>query len=324
MAICAKARAAPCLDRTTCGSFIPRAQMLTAQPQRPIHSSAPHRSKEQNETVAAVEVREGTFTGGLPYLVLGSGEPLVYLCGFTLDHRNPRPGLERTLTLRTLAPLARAGFEVYFTNRWPGMAPGTTFGEIAERHAEAIRDYFGRPVDVLGASTGGSLALQLIADRPDVVRKAVVACAAYTLGPLAKEMQLKLLHAVEETGRYPAQGVLDLLPAKLRSQWLRALLTPVALLAAKRITIENPADTIAMLRAEDAFDVRDRLPDIPTETLVICGAQDPFWTLDMFAETACRLRRGKLIMYRDRGHALVTAPEFFSDVAAFLRSSAAS
>ena len=200
------------------------------------------------------------------------------------------------------------------------MAPGTTFAEIAERHAEAIRDHFGKPVDVLGASTGGSLALQLIADRPDVVRKAVVACAAYTLGPLAKEVQLKLLHSISETGRYPAEAVLDSLPAKLRSRWLRALVMPVALLAAKRITIENPADTIAMLRAEDAFDVHDRLEHIPTETLVVCGAQDPFWTLEMFAETACRLPRGRLIMYRDRGHALITAPEFFRDVTAFLRS----
>jgi pimeloyl-ACP methyl ester carboxylesterase len=270
--------------------------------------------------MATMDVQEGTFTGGLPYLVLGSGEPLVYLCGFTLDHRNPRPGFERSLTLRTLTPLARAGFQVYFTNRWPGMAPGTTFAEVAERHAEAIRDHFGKPVDVLGASTGGSLALQLIADRPDVVRKAVVACAAYTLGPLAKEVQLKLLHSISETGRYPAEAVLDSLPAKLRSRWLRALVTPVALLAAKRITIENPADTIAMLRAEDAFDVHDRLEHIPTETLVVCGAQDPFWTLEMFAETACRLPRGRLIMYRDRGHALITAPEFFRDVTAFLRS----
>jgi pimeloyl-ACP methyl ester carboxylesterase len=276
--------------------------------------------REQNELVSRLEIREGTFSGDLPYLVLGSGEPLVYLCGFTLDHRNPRPGLERTLTLRTLTPLARAGFQVYFTNRWPGMAPDTTFAQIAERHAEAIRDHFDRPVNVLGASTGGSLALQLIADRPDVVRKAVVACAAYTLGPLGREVQRKLLDALEETGRYPPEGVLDLLPAKLGSRWLRALLTPVALLAAKRITIENPADTIAMLRAEDAFDVRDRLEDIPTETLVICGAQDPFWTLEMFAETACRLPHGKLIMYRNRAHAAVTAPEFFGDVTAFLRS----
>jgi pimeloyl-ACP methyl ester carboxylesterase len=274
---------------------------------------------EQNERVAKMDIREGTFSGGLPYLVLGSGEPLVYLCGFTLDHRNPRPGLERTLALRTLTPLARAGFEVYFTNRWPGMAAGTTFADVAERHAEAIRHHFGGPVDLLGASTGGSLALQLIADRPDVVRRAVIASAAYALGPVGKQEQLKLLRAIEETGRYPAHAVLDLMSEKLRSRWLRALLTPVALLAAKRITIENPADTIAMLRAEDAFDVRDRLADIQTETLVICGAQDPFWTIEMFAETAFRLPRGKLIIYRNRGHALVIAPEFFRDVTAFLR-----
>jgi pimeloyl-ACP methyl ester carboxylesterase len=174
-------------------------------------------------------------------------------------------------------------------------------------------------VDVLGASTGGSLALQLIADRPDVVRRAVIASAAYALGPVGKEEQLKLLHAISETGRYPAHAVLDLMSEKLRSRWLRALLTPVALLAAKRITIDNPADTIAMLRAEDAFDVRDRLADIQTETLVICGAQDPFWTLEMFAETAFRLPHGKLIVYRNRGHALVIAPEFFRDVTAFLQ-----
>jgi pimeloyl-ACP methyl ester carboxylesterase len=274
---------------------------------------------EQNEPVATIDVREGTFSGGLPYLALGSGEPLVYLCGFTLDHRNPRPGLERTMTLRTVTPLTRSGFEVYFTNRWPGMAPNTTFADVAERHAEAIHDHFGKPVDVLGASTGGSLALQLIADRPDVVRRAVVACAAYTLGPRAKRLQLELLHAIQATGRYPSHAILESLQGKFRSRWVRYPLLPVAMLAAKRITIENPADTIAMIRAEDAFDVHDRLQNIQTETLVICGAQDDFWTPEMFAETACRLPRGRLIMYPNRGHALITASEFFRDVTAFFR-----
>jgi pimeloyl-ACP methyl ester carboxylesterase len=274
---------------------------------------------EQNERVVKMEVREGTFSGGLPYLVLGSGEPLVYLSGFTLDHRNPKPGLERTIALRTLMPLARAGFEVYFTNRWPGMAAGTTFADVAERHAEAISHHFGAPVNLVGASTGGSLALQLIADRPDVVRKAVIASAAYALGPVGKEQQLRLLHAIEETGRFPARAVLDLMSGKIWSGWLRILLTPVAFMVAKRLTIENPADTIAMLRAEDAFDVRDRLVDIQTETLVICGAQDPYWTIEMFAETAFQLPHGSLIIYRNRGHAIMIAPEFFRDVTAFLR-----
>ncbi len=273
----------------------------------------------QNEPVAKIDVREGTFSGGLPYLMLGSGQPLVYLCGFTSNNRNPRPGLERALTLRTVTPLARAGFQVYFTNRWPGMAADTTFADVAERHAEAIRDHFGGPVDVLGASTGGSLALQLIADRPDVVRKAVVAAAAYTLGPRGRKLQEDLLRGIEETGRYPTQGVLDSMQGKLRSRWIRALLSPIAIVAAKRVKIENPADTIAVLRAEDAFDVRDRLDDIQTKTLVICGAQDDFWTPEMFAETACRLPQGKLIMYPNRGHALIIAPEFFRDVIAFLR-----
>lgn len=266
------------------------------------------------------DVREGTFSGGLPYLAVGSGEPLVYLCGSTPNHRNPKPGLERTLTLRTINPLARAGFEVYLTNRWPGMAPDISFAEVAERHADAILDHFGQPVDVLGASTGGSLALQLIADRPDAVRKAVIACAAYTLGPFAKRLQEKMLRAVEETGGYSTEVILDMMEGKLSRRWLRTLLAPLAMLAAKRVTIENPTDAIAMLRAEYAFDVRDRLPDISTETLVVCGAQDPFWTPEMFAETAFRLPNGKLIMYRNRGHALITAPEFFRDVTTFLRS----
>jgi pimeloyl-ACP methyl ester carboxylesterase len=272
------------------------------------------------EPVAKIDVREGRFKGDLPYLRVGSGRPLVYLCGSTSNHRNPEPGLQRAITLRTVSPLARAGFEVYFTNRWPGMAPDITFAEVAERHAEAISDHFGQPVDVLGHSTGGSLVLQLIADRPDVVRKAVVASAAYALGPVAKQSQLVLLHAVKATGRYSAEAILATLAGFIRSRWVRSLLLPLTLVVAKRIKVENPTDMIAMLRAEDAFNIRDRLGSIQTQTLVICGAQDYFWTPEMFAETAFRLPLGKLIMYPNRGHAVVSAPEFFRDVTAFLRA----
>src|SRR4030095_13884403 len=70
-------------------------------------------SREQNEPVATIEVREGTFTGGLPYLVVGSGEPLVYLCGFTLDHRNPRQGYECKRPLWTPRQRGQGGFSEY-------------------------------------------------------------------------------------------------------------------------------------------------------------------------------------------------------------------
>jgi pimeloyl-ACP methyl ester carboxylesterase len=269
--------------------------------------------------MADLEVREGSFRGGLPYLAVGAGPPLVYLCGTAINHRNPRPGLERWFALATITPFARAGFEVFFTNRWPRMPVDITFAEVAAGHAEAILDHFGEPVDVLGHSTGGSLLLHLIADRPDVVRKAVVAAAAYRLGPAAKRSQLRMLADLEQTGRFRGDTLAAGLDGMVRQSWVRSVLTPPLRLIARGVRVEHPPDAIAMLRAEDAFDVRDRLPDIPTETLVICGAQDAYWTLDMFAETAYRMPRGRLIMYRRRGHALVTAPEFFRDVTAFLR-----
>lgn len=261
-------------------------------------------------------VREGTFRGRLPYLAVGRGEPLVYLCGSTPNHRNPPPGLERRIMLRTIAPLAEAGFEVFFTNRWPGMDPDITWAEVAEGHAAALTEHFGRPVDVLGHSTGGSLALQLIADHPEVARRAVVASAAYALGPIAKSSQLRLLASIETTGRFAAE---ELLEGMVRPTWLRTGLRPVLRLASRRIRIENPTDTIAMLRAEDAFDVRDRLPEIMTPTLVAYGAKDHFWTPEMFAETADRMPHGRLVRYPQLGHGLVTSPRFVADVVGFLR-----
>jgi len=57
-------------------------------------------------------------------------------------------------------------------------------------------------VPVIGHSTGGSLLLRLLADRPDVVSRAVVASAAYALGPVAKHAQRRLMQAIERTGRY--------------------------------------------------------------------------------------------------------------------------
>ena len=85
--------------------------------------------------MAAAGVREGELPGGLPYLAVGQGAPLVFLGGSVPEHRNPRPGLERAMTLRMIRPLTAGGFEVFFVSRWPGMDPATTFADVAERHA---------------------------------------------------------------------------------------------------------------------------------------------------------------------------------------------
>ena len=266
-----------------------------------------------------MDVREGRLAGGLPYLAVGQGVPQLFLGGSTPEHRNPRPGLEQGMTLRMIRPLAAAGFEMFFVSRWPGMDPASTFGDVAARHADAILDRFGGPVPVVGHSTGGSLLLQLIADRPEVVTRAVVASAAYALGPVAKQAQRELMWAIERTGHYSGAAIAAGLPGMFRSPRGRRLVGRLLEPAARRISVADPVDAITMLRAEDAFDVSDRLPQIPTETLVAYGARDYFWPLPMVAETAARMPRGRLVLYTGRGHALPLAREFVRDAIAFLR-----
>jgi pimeloyl-ACP methyl ester carboxylesterase len=86
-----------------------------------------------------------------------------------MTNANPT-GLQRWGELRLLAPLARV-FTVYRVSRKVGLEPGTTMTDLANDYAQAIENEFGRPLDVLGISTGGSLALQLAADRPELVRR---------------------------------------------------------------------------------------------------------------------------------------------------------
>ena len=51
--------------------------------------------------------------------------------------------------------------------------------------------------------------MQLIADHPEVVRRAVAASAAYTLGPVARRAQLNMLQSLETTGRFAAEELVD-------------------------------------------------------------------------------------------------------------------
>jgi pimeloyl-ACP methyl ester carboxylesterase len=111
------------------------------------------------------EVRDGVMKGGLPYLAVGEGPPLVVFPASAPSHANPT-GLQRRLAARFLAPLARGGFAVYNVNRKVGLRPGATMADIAADYAVALGPAFGEPVDVLGISTGGSVAQQFAVDHP--------------------------------------------------------------------------------------------------------------------------------------------------------------
>ena len=132
--------------------------------------------------VLTVDFRFGQLPSNVSYLAVGDGPPLVVLPGLCRGDyggdEKDRP--KNAARFRPLATLT--GRTVYLVNRPKGLARETTMAELAARQAEAVAALSPEPLDVLGTSTGGVVALQLTLDHPQRVRKLVVACAASWLG----------------------------------------------------------------------------------------------------------------------------------------------
>lgn len=265
----------------------------------------------------APEVEEGLLHG-LPYLAWGDGPPLVYLRGFTTTHTNPR-GLQRSFELRLLQPFA-AQFRVYSIGRPPGLASDVTMADTAAQHADAIRDRFSPAVDVLAVSSGGSVALQLAADFPRLVRCLVIASSGYRMSPAASQAQMRYVTATAE-GR---KGAHFLAPYKVSSRAAVPLTAGVMWLLDPLLRPADTADMVAFARAEHDFDLGDRLGDIVAPTLVIAGERDTVYPPDIVSATAERVQRGQLITYRGVGHGgTVTNRRFVPDVLSFLQRASA-
>ncbi|NUR89307.1 MAG: alpha/beta hydrolase, partial [Nonomuraea sp.] len=171
--------------------------------------------------------------------------------------------MQRRMELGAVGPLA-ARFRVCAVNRAPGMPYGTTMADIAAQHADALAQRYGEPVDVLGMSSGGSVALQLAADHPETVRRLVVAGAAYTLPPRTRDVQRRYTEAVA-AGR---RGAHHQAPLTAHGPVGRAVQGAMMWLLDPLMRPADPSDMLHFAQAEDPYDVRDRLPGFTAPTLV--------------------------------------------------------
>lgn len=263
-----------------------------------------------------VAVTEGLLRHGMPYLAFGSGRPLVFLRWFTPDHANPT-GRMRSSELKKLAGLARR-FRVYTVGRAPGTVAGATMADFADEHADALRAEFGEPVDVLGVSSGGSIALQLAADHPEVVCKLVVVSAACRLDPVLRIGQRRYAEAML-AGR---RGLHHLAPATVADPVGARLAGAAMWLADPLARPKVPADTHHFLMAEDGFDLTGRLGEITMPTLIVGGDRDGSYSTETLRCTADGIPAARLILYPRTGHlGAASHPHFVDDVVRFLGDS---
>lgn len=248
--------------------------------------------------MAAAKASAGFLHGDTPYLKVGQGPPMVMVSGLTPEHDVPR-GWQRRSALAAARPLA-LHFTVYAVNRKRGLRPGESMSSITGHLASAIEHDLGEPVFLQGTSTGGSVALQLAVDRPDLVRRLVVVAAAYRLGPRGRELQAELARLIR--AGEPRDGWASLISAMLPGP-LRRPARPVARLAVGSMVPADPTDLLATLDAEDAFDVQTDLPRVTAPTLVIGGGKDDLYPRELFQDTAAGVQDGRAHIYPDRGHA---------------------
>lgn len=244
-----------------------------------------------------MQASTGMLTGGTPYLAVGDGPPLVAVQGLTATHEVPR-GMERRMAVSTASSWGR-DFRAIVVNRKQGLRPGESMSAIAGHLGAAIEADIGEAVFLTGTSTGGSVALQLAVDRPELVRALAVVSAAHRLGPRGREVQqdlARLTRAGDAAGGF-AMLMTAMLPAPVRRPAL-----PVARLMGRAMAPDDPSDMLVTLDAEDAFDVGDRLRRITAPTLVIGGGRDVFYPRELFAETAAGVRDGRAHIHPSWGH----------------------
>jgi pimeloyl-ACP methyl ester carboxylesterase len=208
--------------------------------------------------------------------------------------------------------------EVFYVNRRPGLLRGMTMAALAADHAQALREEFDEPVDLLGTSTGGSIAQQLAADHPELVRRLALISTACRLGETGRTLQRRVAARIRAAAPRQALAVLaaGLVPPR-RGQLAVGLLGYA--LGPRLLRDTGDFDDMATtIEAEDEFDLRS-CAAIQAPTLILAGRKDRFYSPALFEETARLIPHSTLHLFAGRGHMTVMLdPRLRRELAAFL------
>ncbi|MEO6413081.1 MAG: alpha/beta fold hydrolase [Pedococcus sp.] len=175
-----------------------------------------------------------------------------------------------------------------------------TLRDFAVRYAAAITE-LGAPADVLGVSTGGSIAQLLAAEHPHVVRRLGLLSTGCRLSPELLALQAEVARLL---GHGATRSAVSLMVRAVAPPLGAPLAGWVGWLMARGLAAEGSAanDLRLTLEAEDGFDLARCSGRIQAPTLVVGGGRDRFYPRWLFEETARMIPGSQLLLRPRRGH----------------------
>jgi pimeloyl-ACP methyl ester carboxylesterase len=175
------------------------------------------------------------------------------------------------------------------------------------------------PVDLVGISLGGTIALQTVLDEPQVVHRAILVNTFARLRP--KKIRTWIYLAMRFVAaslfglRYQAHVVGHGLFPSPDQAYLRQELY-------NQIMLANPKAYRGATRALARFDVRHRLSEIQNPVLVVTGEMDTTVPVDTQTKLAKGIKNSKHIIIPGAGHGVtVEKPDLFNAaILEFLRT----
>ncbi|MEV0381307.1 alpha/beta fold hydrolase [Nonomuraea sp. NPDC050643] len=250
-------------------------------------------------------VASGLLRDRHPYVRFGSGSrALVVLPGMALD--NDVPGRLTTWAYARGFHALAAEHTVHIIGRGQGLKPGTSTSDLANDYAAVLGDGDGDglgPAVIMGLSTGGLIAQHLALDHPHLVDRLVLVVTGARLAPPGQEI-CRHWQALAAARRWRSlRG--DLAAAAIDGAAAQRLARLAGALAGGRApSAVHEADFAATVGAVLAHDTLDRLGSLTTPTLLIGGAQDPFFPAAGLRETAAAIPGATLHVHDHTGHGL--------------------
>jgi len=255
----------------------------------------------------------GFSANGLPCFRTGKGtRRLVIFEGINFVH-SPPSGMRINMLSSQYKSFSKE-FRVYNIGRKPGLPQAYSIRDMSEDYAEMIKNEIGLPVDLMGISTGGPMALQLTHDHPEMVRKLVLASTGYALSASGARYQRKIIAFAGEKKWRQAAAVMA---AAMSGGMMRGFFIPMAWLMGSQFfgKPSDPSDGLVELEAEDRFNFKDFLTGIKVPTLVIGGEKDGFYPI---SETAAGIPGARAAVYKNSGHMAMMKSGFNRRILDFL------